>query len=135
MREVWVFDVDGCLIDAMTGRSLRPLAAVLLGELRERGAEIVLWSAAGAEYARRKAAFVGIAELVAAFYAKTTRDAAGRWSAAHLAPEHRAATFIDDMPDEAPHSPRLIPVSPYIAENAHDGGLEPVLELVRASIR
>jgi hypothetical protein len=36
------------------------------------------------------------------------------------------------MPDEAPRTPRLVPVSPYIAENAHDRGLETVLELARA---
>jgi long-chain acyl-CoA synthetase len=134
MHDVWVFDVDGCLVDAMSGRSLRPLAGELLDELRGRGVAIVLWSAGGAEYARRKAAGVGVAAYVSAFYAKTMRDGSGRWTTADFAPEHRAATFVDDLPAEAPREPRLIGVSPYIAENAHDRGFADALELARAEL-
>ena len=132
VRDVWVFDVDGCLIDAMSGRSLRPLAAELFEVLAERGVRIVLWSAGGADYARRKAAGVGIAARVEAFYEKGARDADGRWTTAHFASAHRSATFVDDLPAEAPREPRLIGVSPYIGENAHDRGLARALEIARA---
>ena len=30
----WVFDVDGCLVDSLTGTSLRPGARELLARLR-----------------------------------------------------------------------------------------------------
>jgi long-chain acyl-CoA synthetase len=132
VRDVWVFDVDGCLIDALSGRSLRPLARELFELLQRRGVRIVLWSAGGADYAERKAAAVGIAAHVEAFYAKTARETDGRWSTAHFAESHRVATFVDDLPAEAPREPRLIGVSPYIGENAHDRGLEVALAIARA---
>jgi phosphoglycolate phosphatase-like HAD superfamily hydrolase len=134
VRDVWIFDLDGCLIDGMTGRSLRPLAAELLDLLRNRGVTVVLWSAGGAEYARRKAEGVGIDAHVAAYYAKAARDDAGRWCTAHLAAHHREATFVDDLPAEAPLAPRLIGVSPYIAENPHDRGLAAALAVARDDV-
>jgi hypothetical protein len=74
----WVFDVDGCLIDSLTGTSLRPGAAALLESLRERGNAVVLWSAGGAHYARARASEQGIDALVDAFHSKSGRDADGR---------------------------------------------------------
>ena len=44
---VWVFDVDGCLVDSLTGTSLRPGAATLLAGLRARGRTVIVWSAGG----------------------------------------------------------------------------------------
>ena len=130
--EVWVFDVDGCLIDSMSGASLRPLADLLIADLRARDVTVVLWSAGGAEYARRRARQVGIEARVAAFYDKATRDAEGRWSIDHFLPAHRQAIFVDDQPDEVPSRVRVIGVSPYIGENPHDRGLAAALGIAQA---
>ena len=127
--DVWVFDVDGCLIDSMSGSSLRPLAAALIGGLRAQDVAVVLWSAGGAEYAQRRARQVGIEEQVSAFYGKATRDAQGCWSIDHFLPAHRRAIFVDDQPDEVPRTVRVIGVSPYIGENPHDRGLATALGL------
>ena len=128
---VWVFDVDGCLIDSMSGASLRPLADSLIDVLRVRNVAVVLWSAGGAEYARRRARQVGIEAQVTAFYDKATRDAEGRWSIDHFPPAHRQAIFVDDQPDEVPRTARVIGVSPYIGENPHDRGLAAALGIAR----
>jgi hypothetical protein len=72
-RLVWTFDVDGCLVDSLTGTSLRPGATV------------------------------------------------------NLPPQHQPDVFVDDWPDEAPVTARLVAVSPYIAPNPHDRGLAPLL--------
>ena len=128
---VWVFDVDGCLIDSISGTSLRPLADLLIGDLRARDVTVVLWSAGGAAYARRRARQVGIEALVTAFYDKATRDAEGRWSIDHFLPAHRQAIFVDDQPDEVPRAVRVIGVSPYIGENLHDRGLAAALGIAQ----
>jgi hypothetical protein len=47
-----VFDVEGCLVDSLTGSSLRPGARQLLEHLAERGSVVVLWRAGGDTYAR-----------------------------------------------------------------------------------
>ncbi len=130
--DVWVFDVDGCLVDSISGTSLRPLADSLIGDLRARDVTVVLWSAGGAEYARRKARHVGIEGHVSAFYDKATRDGEGRWSIDHFRPEHRRAVFVDDQPDEVPSAATVIGVSPYIGDNPHDRGLAAALDVARA---
>ena len=48
---VWVLDVDGTIVDSLTGTSLRPGSAELLASLREVGVRTILWSAGGADYA------------------------------------------------------------------------------------
>jgi len=128
----WVFDVDGCLVDSQTGASLRPLARHLLEFLREQQMPAVLWSAGGADYARRRAQGVGIHSLVAEFYSKVTRGPDGRWRIDHLSSLYLPAMFVDDRGDELPLSARSIVVSPYIAENPHDRGLESAVALARA---
>ena len=77
---VWAFDVDACLVDSITGTSLRPLARPVLESLRAQGATVVLWSAGGGEYAQRRAVAVGIDDLVHACYDKDGRGADGRWA-------------------------------------------------------
>jgi long-chain acyl-CoA synthetase len=124
---VWAFDVDGCLVDSLTGTSLRPGALAVLGRLRETGAIVLLWSAGGRDHAASRAEELCFAHLVHAVYAKESRSADGRWSTANLPPEHQPDVFVDDWPDEAPASARLVPVSPYIAPNPHDRGLVPLL--------
>jgi hypothetical protein len=124
---VWAFDVDGCLVDSLTGTSLRPGALQVLSLLRDRGATVLLWSAGGRDHAASRAAALGFAHLVHAVYAKEQRGPDGRWSTASLPPEHQPDVFVDDWPDEAPATGRLVPVPPYLAPGGHDRGLAPLL--------
>jgi long-chain acyl-CoA synthetase len=130
---VWAFDVDGCLVDSLTGTSLRPGALETLGLLRADGATVLLWSAGGREHAAGRAAELGFAHLIDAVYAKEIRGSDGRWSTANLPPDHQPDVFVDDWPDEAPATARLVCVSPYIAPNPHDRGLSPLLAELTAS--
>jgi phosphoglycolate phosphatase-like HAD superfamily hydrolase len=128
---VWAFDVDGCLVDSITGTSLRPLARPVLEQLRAQGSTVVLWSAGGGDYARRKARAVGIDDLVHAFYDKEQRGADGRYLVAHLAAEHRPDVCVDDRPEELPTHVDPVGVSPYLAPNPHDVGLAALLERIQ----
>jgi long-chain acyl-CoA synthetase len=125
---VWAFDVDGCLVDSVTGTSLRPLARPVLEQLRAQGSTVVLWSAGGGEYARRRAEALGIDDLVHAFYDKDERGDDGRYLVTHLAEEHRPDVCVDDRPEELPVHVDPVAVSPYLAPNAHDLGLAALLE-------
>ena len=78
--ECWVFDVDGCLIDSLTGSSLRPGAGDLLEHLSKQGHRVILWSAGGAAYAAVRAREFGVDHLVEGFFAKEGRDAGGQTS-------------------------------------------------------
>jgi long-chain acyl-CoA synthetase len=127
---VWAFDVDGCLVDSVTGTSLRPLARSVLEHLRAQGSTVVLWSAGGGEYARRRAESLGIEDLVHAYYDKDERLADGRWSTAHLAVEHRPHVCVDDRPEELPTDVDRVAVVEYLAPNPHDLGLAALLERV-----
>jgi hypothetical protein len=126
-----VFDVDGCLIDLVTGTSLRPLAVELFESLTGQGVDVVLWSAGGAAYAARRASQVGIDTLVAACHGKTERDPDGRWRIDHLLERHRPAVFVDDQPEDLPGHLVVLGVSPYIAHSPHDRGLSAALSAAR----
>jgi hypothetical protein len=128
--EVWAFDVDGCLVDALTGASLRPLARSVLERLRAADATVVLWSAGGGEYARRRAETHGIDDLVHAFYDKDERGSDGRYVVTHLAVAHRPDVCVDDQPEDVPTHVESIAVTRYLAHDPHDRGLAPLLERV-----
>lgn len=130
MSGVWAFDVDGCLVDALTGGSLRPFARSVLEHLRASGTTVVLWSAGGCEYARRRAEMHGIDDLVHAFYDKDERDTDGRYVVTHLAVAHRPDVCVDDQPDELPTHVEPVAVMPYLAHDPHDRGLAPVLDRI-----
>ena len=121
MPETWVFDVDGCLIDSLTGKSLRPGAADLLEQLHASGRTIVLWSAGGAEYAEARATNHDIAKYVHSFHDKDERDLDGRYIPRFLSDS--SAVFVDDRPEDMPLDADVIAVSPYIGPNPHDRGL------------
>jgi hypothetical protein len=127
-RDVWAFDVDGCLVDLLGGTSLRPHAQTMLEELRRRGHLVVLWSAGGADHARRRAAATGIADLVDGYYDKQARDAVGRWTLEHLAPDHRPTVCVDDCPEEVPANVRIVGVRPYLAPSQHDDTFAELLD-------
>ena len=130
MQQVWAFDVDACLVDSITGTSLRPLARPVLELLRAQGSTVVLWSAGGGDYARRRAEAVGIDDLVQAFYDKDGRGADGRWTTTHLAREHQPDVCVDDRPEEVPADVDSVGVSPYLAPNPHDVGLADLYERI-----
>jgi len=134
---VWVFDVDGTLIDAMTGQSLRPGADELLSHLADCGSLVLLWSAGGAEYARRRAAERGVDRHFGGFHGKETRGADGRYLTAFL-DAHRLAgrdiVFVDDMPADLPIGADVVGVRPYLAANHHDRGLDVVARRIGAEI-
>ncbi len=130
MNVVWAFDVDGCLVDSVTGTSLRPLARPVLEQLHARGVTVVLWSAGGGEYARRHAERHGIADLVTACYDKDARDDAGRYVVTHLDIDHQPHVCVDDQPDELPLHVDRVAVSPYLAPDPHDQGLAELLDRV-----
>lgn len=131
-REVWAFDVDGCVVDSLTGRSLRPLTFYLLALLRRQRVSVLWWSAGGARHARERALALNADGLVDAYYDKHERDADGRWTLLHLPRHHVPWVVVDDRPDEAPAAcEHVVAVSPYIAPDPHDLGLQPVLRFAR----
>jgi hypothetical protein len=122
-----VFDVDGTLVDSLTGTSLRPGALALLERLKSDGAAVLLWSAGGADYARQRAASVGIDHLVDHYHDKDGRDSDGRYSTAHVLADLDCVVFVDDRPDDMPLGAAVIAVSPYLAPNPRDRGLDRAL--------
>ena len=131
---MWAFDVDGCLVDSMSGASLRPHARRLLAALHADGAVLVLWSAGGQEHARGMAARHGIAHLLAGVYDKLGRDDDGRLTTTHLPAAHRPTVVVDDRPDDAPAGARVVGVPPYIAPDDGDRGLTALLALVEPGV-
>lgn len=125
---LWVFDVDGCLIDALTGTSLRPGAAGLLRRLRDADGRLLLWSAGGSIYAHRRAVQHSLESLFEGFYSKDLRDADGYYRTDHLPLSETSATFVDDQPGDLRPDHRIIPVSPYLIADCHDTGLSTLMQ-------
>src|SRR5580704_18092365 len=96
----WVFDVDGCLVDSLTGSSLRPGARELLAHLAGRGTRAILWSAGGDEYPRPRAQQFEVDEFVDEFRPKAVRDRDGDYITAHLGVETGHGVFVDDRPED-----------------------------------
>lgn len=133
MRDAWVFDVDGCLVDEITGSTLRPLATDVFEALERTGVDIVVWSAGGADYARRRLAQFGLEDRVASFHGKLVRTSGGHWSTVEISARRRPRLFVDDRPgDLAPDVP-VLAVPPYLGGSRHDRGLRAVLEAAQAS--
>jgi long-chain acyl-CoA synthetase len=122
----WVFDVDGCLIDSLTGTSLRPGARAVLEHLARRGHHIMLWSAGGAAYARARAEEFGLDHLVSGCFAKDGRDSDGCYLTAHLPLHPDRSVFVDDHPEDLPRTLNVLAVSPYLSDDPHDRGLQRV---------
>jgi long-chain acyl-CoA synthetase len=127
--ECWVFDVDGCVTDSLTGSSLRPGARAILEHLAAEGRRVILWSAGGDAYARSRAEELGVDHLVDGFFAKDGREANGCYRTGHL-PLHQPpggrAVFVDDRPEDLPRSLDVIAVSPYLSDDPFDRGLQRV---------
>jgi long-chain acyl-CoA synthetase len=123
----WVFDVDGCLVDSLTGTSLRPGARELLGSLAGRS-QVLLWSAGGDTYARARAEQFQVDHLVNGFFSKEGRDAGGRYLTTHLPLGPGRAVFVDDRPEDLDERLDVIGVSPYLSDDPHDRGLHAVAQ-------
>ena len=123
LPEVWVFDLDGCIVDSLTGSSLRPGTVELLEQLRGAGSTTVLWSAGGADYAKQRADAHGLTPLFDAFHDKDGRDPSGRYLTDHFLEDHARVVFVDDRPEDMPAGAEVIAVSPYLGLNPHDRGL------------
>ena len=119
----WIFDVDGCLVDSLLGTSLRPGARTLLEHLDRRGAEVIWWSAGGADYAAARADRFDVSHLVVRFSVKEGRDEDGRYVINHLEVDLDRSIFIDDRPEDLPLAAEVIAVAPYLIENPRDRGL------------
>jgi long-chain acyl-CoA synthetase len=122
----WVFDVDGCLIDSLTGTSLRPGAHDLLRHLAHDGHHVILWSAGGDAYARARAEEFGVHHLVGGYFAKDGRDVDGHYLTAHLPLQDGQAVFVDDRPEDLAPELDVLAVSPYLSDDPHDHGLDHV---------
>jgi hypothetical protein len=125
-RSAWAFDVDGCVLDSMSATSVRPLVLDVLSQLRTSGVPVVVWSAGGADYARRVVTRAGLDHFVQGFYEKV-RGSDGRWLLDEFADHHRPSTCVDDDPEGVPAGIRVLAVPPYIAENPHNRGFAHVL--------
>ena len=118
----WVFDLDGCLIDSLTGTSLRPGAMELLEHLG-RCNRIVLWSAGGDDYAQERAEQFGVDGYVSAYFSKDGRDDKGNYRTSHLTLDASNAVFVDDRPEDLAVDLEVLAVSPYLAPDPFDCGL------------
>ena len=123
--DCWVFDIDGCLVDSLTGTSLRPGARELLDCLAGR-ARVLLWSAGGDSYARARAEQFQVAHLVSGFFSKEGRDATGCYLTAHLPLGQGTVVFVDDRPEDLAGNLDVLAVSPYLSDDVHDRGLRAV---------
>jgi long-chain acyl-CoA synthetase len=123
--DCWVFDVDGCLVDSLTGTSLRPGARELLAHLGS-GSRVILWSAGGADYARARAEQFGVDRHISGYYAKDERNGDGCYVTGHLALHADRAVFVDDRPEDLGPELEVMAVSPYLSEDTHDRALEAV---------
>lgn len=127
----WVFDVDGCFIDSLSGTSLRPRTADLFGFIRNSGSRLLVWSAGGDTYAWRRLEQHGIDHLVHSCFSKEERDDAGCYIVDHVLDDDlhdRPTVFVDDRPEDLQQVLDVIAVSPYLADNPHDQGLKKVAE-------
>src|SRR5580698_6743251 len=124
--DCWVFDVDGTLVDSLTGSSLRPGTADLLASLAALPARVLFWSAGGHDYAAQRAAQFGVESLVTGFFAKEGRDESGFYLTSHLALGSGLTVFVDDRPEDLSPGLTVIAVSPYLVHDPHDRGLTEV---------
>ncbi len=128
--DCWVFDVDGCLVDSLTGTSLRPGARAVLEHLAREGHRIILWSAGGDQYARARAEQFGVHRLVSGYFSKEDRADDGSFRTEHLLLTGSCVVFVDDRPEDLGRDLDVMAVSPYLSDDPHDRGLEAVARRV-----
>ena len=126
----WVFDVDGSLVDSLTGTSLRPGARALLAHLAERDDRVLCWSAGGQDYAAQRIAQFGLDAFVSGCFGKDRRDKSGFYVTSHLPLGTRSTVFVDDRPEDLAPGLTVVALPPYLADDPHDRGLERIARLV-----
>lgn len=126
----WVFDVDGSLVDSLTGTSLRPRTRTLLDHLVKRGNRVLCWSAGGQAYAAGRIAQFGLDTVVVGCFGKDRRDESGFYVTTHLPLGAGPTVFVDDRPEDISPSLTVLAVQPYLANDPHDRGLEEIARLV-----
>jgi long-chain acyl-CoA synthetase len=126
----WVFDIDGSLVDSLTGTSLRPRARALLTHLVARGDRVLCWSAGGQGYAAQRTTQFGLESVVVGCFGKDRRDESGFYSTANLPLGVGPTVFVDDRPEDLSPALTVIALQPYLAEDPHDRGLEEIARLV-----
>jgi hypothetical protein len=131
----WALDLDGSLIDLLTGTRLRPGARELVMLLCEAGARVVLWSAGGSGYAQERAQRLGLAPYVSAYHDKVRSGTEGPWRTGHMPAADRPSVCVDDQPEYCPPSARVIAVRPYITEDVSDTGLAAAVEAAERWVR
>ena len=95
---LWIFDLDGTLIGSVRSDVLRPGAVELLDALAAGGSVCALWSAGGADYARRMAERHGLADRFVAIASKSVRSDGVRWDAPPFGwvPATTRRVYVDD---------------------------------------
>ena len=131
----WALDLDGSLVDLLTGTRLRPGAKELVALLSGAGVRVVLWSAGGSGYARERAGRLGLAPYLSAYYGKVRSGSAGCWQVGHMSAADRPSVCVDDQPEYCPPSARVIAVRPYITEDTSDTGLAAALAAAERWVR
>ena len=132
----WVFDVDATLLDGMSATSLRPGAQELLTLLSSNGRRIMVWSAGGEDYARRRLLAMGIIGFFEAVHDKGDRGDDRCYDTLRVVPAHElsAAIFVDDQPRDLPPRATVLAVRPYLAANAHDRELHRLHDAMRVRL-
>ena len=126
----WVFDIDGSLVDSLTGMSLRPGAEALLAHLVARDDRVLCWSAGGQEYAAQRIAQFGLDSVVNGCFGKERRDGSGFYLSSHLPLGPGPTVFVDDRPEDLSPDLTVIALSPYLTDDPNDRGLEKIARLV-----
>jgi long-chain acyl-CoA synthetase len=126
----WVFDIDGSLVDSLTGTSLRPGARPLLAHLVAREDRVLGWSAGGQEYAAQRIAQFRLETVLDGCFGKDRRDESGYYITSHLPLGAGPTVFVDDRPEDLSPALTVIALRPYLADDPHDRGLEEIARLV-----
>jgi len=129
----WLFDVDGCLVDLTSATTARPMAAEILAALAGAGVPVIIWSAGGADYARRAMERVGL-DSDRLRYEEKVRGADGRWALGFLSEDEEPVVCVDDDLSGVPVGVRAIGVRPFIGPMERDSGLAAVLSTAQGEV-
>ena len=121
--EVWLFDVDGTLVDSFDAQHLRPYVRELFTELTARGISVAVWSAGGIAHATQIVDRHQLGDFVSSIDDKVV-GADGYWELpASLDSSNVNVVCVDDQPVQLPKSVQVRKVFPYLRPNPHDRAL------------